>query len=335
MPQTRAQLKAAAQSSYKQGKYGEAMVSLNEAIRLSNDDDISLFDIRAAVLEKTGDLKAALKDGQRILRLDKAAPQGYLRTGKILQAMSEHETALKIYERGLKLVPKIDKYYDFLRKQQTALFRTLRPTKSVDFLTLLPYEIIELVVKYLPFYQLCRCLRVSRPWRKCLTTWPAFWRNLELTSAPAKRSVRLQAVFQYMAWSKFDIQQASIQGIDLQGNNKFLQELIVKCPKLHTLEIHGGGELRQSLLNATSRAKTLRILVLGPKVPVEPQILHRILDDAPCLEVARFESVQARTYPGISSEWSGREHMHLQELSIFWDISLDSNRNDALLVRVL
>lgn len=48
---------------------------IEQAVAVTKDDDIALFDIRAAIHEKLGDSKSALKDGQHMLRLDKTAGQ--------------------------------------------------------------------------------------------------------------------------------------------------------------------------------------------------------------------------------------------------------------------
>lgn len=121
-----------------------------------------------------------------------------------------------------------------------------------------------------------------------------------------------------MSWAKNDVRRASLRGIDLQGNNKFLRDMAVKCRELHTLELHSGGELRQSLLDATGRARNLRTLVLGSKVSVGLDIVHHILDTSACLEVARFGCVNGTPHDRIP-EWKNPEHLHLRELSIAWD----------------
>ena len=102
--------------------------------------------------------------------------------------MDEKGTALKIYERGLKFVPKTDERYEvcayhiaassqhlllrmqddpkcigtyadcqtlqLLRRQRDSLSSALRPPTAVDPISVLPYEVIEMVLDYLPFSQL-------------------------------------------------------------------------------------------------------------------------------------------------------------------------------------
>lgn len=66
---------------------------------------VNLLDSRAATHEKLGNLDAALKDGRNMIEMSKGEVQGYLRTAKVLQQLNKADLALKIYERGLRLVP--------------------------------------------------------------------------------------------------------------------------------------------------------------------------------------------------------------------------------------
>ena len=129
--------------------------------------------------------------------------------------------------------------------------------------------------------------------------------------------MRLSTVFQYVSWAKNEVRRVSLRGIDLQGHNKFLRDLAIKCRELHTLELHSGGELRQSLLDATSRAKNLRTLILSSKVSVKVDIVHHILDTSLCLEIARFGCVEA-VAQCLIPDWKNPEHLHLRELSLAW-----------------
>lgn len=113
------------------------------------------------------------------------------------------------------------------------------------------------------------------------------------------------------------MEQAVIKGLDLQGNNKFLTELAVKCKKLHTLELRSGGELRQSIRDATSRAHSLRTLKLGPKVVVRSDTVHAIMNASVGLEIASFGDV--RHAPAVDLDWNTSHERPLREFSIFWN----------------
>lgn len=122
-----------------------------------------------------------------------------------------------------------------------------------------------------------------------------------------------------MSWSKLDIHRAFLRGLDLQGNNRFLCQLAVKCRNLHTLELHSGGELRQSLMDATSRARSLRNLHLGPAVPIGTSVVQRIMNATASLEVARFDKILDDNLGAW--RWSVSEQPNLRELKVTFEPS--------------
>lgn len=140
---------------------------------------------------------------------------------------------------------------------------------------------------------------------------------MDLTTVKTSHHVRLQAVFQYMSWSKYTMRRASLKGLTVQGS-RLLKELAVRCKALHTLELYCGGSLYQSLLDAVDRASNLRNLVLGSQVVLEAAIVHRIMDLAPNLVVARFGVVVTRpnSYGWNMAEWKLPDHVNLREFSI-------------------
>lgn len=67
---------------------------------------VSILDNRAAVLAKhqPNDLMPALRDAQKIMKLQKANATGYLRAGQILQLMGKIDVARETYNYGLKQI---------------------------------------------------------------------------------------------------------------------------------------------------------------------------------------------------------------------------------------
>ncbi|KAH9952176.1 WD40 repeat-like protein [Amylocystis lapponica] len=70
----------------------------------------------------------------------------------------------------------------FLRHSPLSVLRTLHsiltPTLARDFLTLLPPELVSLVLSYLSFNDLARASRVSKSWRAIIDSDPVLWRDL-------------------------------------------------------------------------------------------------------------------------------------------------------------
>ncbi|EIW60223.1 WD40 repeat-like protein [Trametes versicolor FP-101664 SS1] len=70
----------------------------------------------------------------------------------------------------------------FLRHSPLSVLRTLHsvltPTLARDFLTLLPPELVSLILSFLPFPDLARASRVSKSWRAIIDSDPVLWRDL-------------------------------------------------------------------------------------------------------------------------------------------------------------
>ena len=74
----------------------------------------------------------------------------------------------------------------FLRHSPLPVLRTLHsvltPTLARDFLSLLPAELVSLVLSFLSFSDLARASRVSKTWRAIIDSDPVLWRELLKTT---------------------------------------------------------------------------------------------------------------------------------------------------------
>lgn len=122
-------------------------------------------------------------------------------------------------------------------------------------------------------------------------------------------------MFDYITWSKLEVRRASIKGLDLQGT-QLLRQLAVKCKNLHTLKILSGGQLRQSLLDATQRANSLRNLSVGCSVTVDASILHHIMNTAGNLENVRFDAIHWPWETKIDNSWGTGDQQNLHVFSV-------------------
>ncbi|KAL8950280.1 MAG: hypothetical protein Q9222_003684 [Ikaeria aurantiellina] len=142
------------QQEYRRKHYHHALNFFNSILAYEIRPDISVLDSRAATFEKLGDLQAALKDGRRMITDYKQSSNGYLRTGKILQLLDKDSVALGIYNYGFRNVPSSDPQYQLLRDMQDSLLHTGAPRKARDPFTLLPPELLEIIISYLDFRQI-------------------------------------------------------------------------------------------------------------------------------------------------------------------------------------
>ncbi|KAK3044755.1 hypothetical protein LTS18_000445, partial [Coniosporium uncinatum] len=131
---------------YKEKQYQKARDAFTLGIESANSPDIGLLDNRAASHEKLGELNDALRDARTMIKSNRKDVRGYLRTGKILQKMEKAESALQIYQLGLRTVPTGDTDFSLLRGATDKLSRQLSPPKSVDPFLVLPAELVEMIL---------------------------------------------------------------------------------------------------------------------------------------------------------------------------------------------
>ncbi|KYQ58410.1 Stress-induced-phosphoprotein 1 [Trachymyrmex zeteki] len=89
---------------YKDGDYPAAVKHYSEAIQ-RNPDDPKYYSNRAACYTKLTAFDLGLKDCEKVVELDPKFIKGWIRKGKILQAMQQHGKALSAYQKALELDP--------------------------------------------------------------------------------------------------------------------------------------------------------------------------------------------------------------------------------------
>ncbi|KAK9478956.1 hypothetical protein V1514DRAFT_329520 [Lipomyces japonicus] len=140
-----------------------------------------------------------------MIRIDKKNGKGYLRAGKMLLQLGQHDKAVKVYSLALKNVNPEDKLFSAIQelyttarlradKQITTLpvshqdqqsrqdqhQRSRTTTTTVtDPLQILPTELIDRVLALLSFRQMASLQLVCRHWRKVVRESPRLWAELD------------------------------------------------------------------------------------------------------------------------------------------------------------
>lgn len=99
---------------YKDGDYPAAIKHYSEAIR-RNPDDPKYYSNRAACYTKLAAFDLGLKDCEKVVELDPKFIKGWIRKGKILQAMQQQGKALTAYQKALELDPQNSEALDGYR----------------------------------------------------------------------------------------------------------------------------------------------------------------------------------------------------------------------------
>lgn len=243
---------------YQKKNYQGALVAFTEAVKISTGHLLlTALNHRAATFEKLDQLQSALKDAKEMLELKPELSKGYLRCGKVLQLKGEHELALKIYQRGLRKV-KVDTDKDRVTLQ--AMFNKLQtsqaPSKSLDPLAYLPFELAEMIAQQLTIRERVMCLTVSKSWKRVLESSHKLWTILDMTNV--RTEISHKALKAYLKRSKYTLYEANIRNGTLAAPK--LRYLTVTCKELQRLTLHGHRTIGESLISALPEAKSLRYL---------------------------------------------------------------------------
>ena len=134
--------------------YPAALKCFSQVVDGYTEVPLEVLDGRAAVHVKLGKLKAALRDGERMIKTWQTNAAGYLRTAQVLLKMGKGDRALGIYEYGLRSVSSQSPKADILTAMHEKLRKKAMPAGKVDPFARLPLELVEMIAGYLSFNQL-------------------------------------------------------------------------------------------------------------------------------------------------------------------------------------
>ncbi|KAK6338975.1 hypothetical protein TWF696_009771 [Orbilia brochopaga] len=266
-------LQTDARAAYRKGNYQLAIDKFTEALNMRPAITMALLDGRAAAYEKTGQPKLALKDAKAMMAYEKTNPKGYLRAGKVLHLMDKPDVAIDIYKLGLKHVAATDPNVNLLQgildkavAKQTAVEQAavaVAARNRFDPMQVLPLELVELILKQLPFRTVVAVQRVSRVWHSVISGNARFWTTLDFTGA--RKAVGKAALKKYISQSKYALTRAVVNRI--QGfNDTTLVDMVTMCRELEYLKLMDGF-FGSSLTHAVGLARSLRVLVLRCEIP--------------------------------------------------------------------
>lgn len=294
---------------YRKGNYEEALDTFHAAEKACGPSGASLdiLTYRAATFSKLGNHQAALQDARDMVKRDQAAPAGYLALGKTLLDLEKRERALQIYERGLRLCSKDDAKYRTLQQQVQKL---KDPSPGVNFLDKLPAEIVYHILSFLSFKALLPMQKVSRQWRRFLTTSPSLWSTIDYSAT--KRPVRLIDIDATVLNARGKLRHITLNNYGTPGT-RTLEIICKRSKELESLTLLAGGPLDQTLKQALPYTQNVRKIRLSGNVKIEYQTASDIIRHCPSLSeyglhgVLQFSRSQRTAVPDSAS---------LQELTI-------------------
>ncbi|KAG9307327.1 hypothetical protein G9A89_017155 [Geosiphon pyriformis] len=235
----------------------------------------TLYEFRCSTYEKLNKPDLAYQDAMKMLALNEKCAKGYIRAGRALKKLNQHQKAQKIYNTGKEKVYKDDPLYQILENScevKKVAVENMRVVKSEifasrnrDFLNLLPTEIVHEIVGRLPLKSLCMTASVSKAWRKFINSSPILWRNLDFNSNQRAHKITDQTIRVYAkrggrhVRSFICMDATSITDTGL----KYLAE--VRCNRIQQLEITLNNKISGSrftifIKTVGSRLTTINLL---------------------------------------------------------------------------
>ncbi|KAI8933590.1 hypothetical protein NX059_009320 [Plenodomus lindquistii] len=280
---------------YKLKQYDKAIEVLSQGIGIS--PTLGLYDHRAATYDKLNKFNAALKDAREMIRMNKEEVKGYLRTASVLEKMGKAEVALGIYKHGMKNVPVGDDNFKLLQQLHNKLTCKLSPATAVDPFTVMPVELVEMILEYLSFRHMVNCMRVSRGWRDYLSKMPKLWMHLDLSGArrPVPRSFVAAAVKR----SESRLTRFTVHRFE---HADMLTRLAKACKHLAELEIITlPYTMATTLIDIAKSSPSLQKYVIHPEIAIDT--VQQILQHKPDLQHVAFnKTVWPRREP---DQWAG------------------------------
>lgn len=195
-----------------------------------------------------------------------------------------------------------------LRSVHGDLLGQLAPATSVDPFTVLPRELVEMILEYLDFRQRIACSRVSKQWTLFIRSCPGLWSDLNLSGA--RKSVKNAFISRAINVARAKIRAASLRR--MQDTDKAMSALFRHCP-LEELRLADGGLQSQGLVELIAKAKTLTTLRLGDGTEIGPRTVHQLL---PYLQRFECMNLSATRLAGSPPGLGVQQLPSLKELTI-------------------
>ena len=147
----------------------EALLHIHEAL-------VSMLDLRAYVLLMKGKFSEAIKDAEDLISYEPVLATGYLRLGDLYQMQGKQQSAINMYDIGLRSASV--EHPDYIRIINSKELAVQKDEKRIDFLASLPTEIVDDIITLLPTQSRYVYLQVSSIWRskifECTNIWKKF-----------------------------------------------------------------------------------------------------------------------------------------------------------------
>ena len=291
------------QDLYRQKDFDAAVEYFTRALAHDSAASLDIYDNRSATYVKLGKLDLALRDGRSMIKANRPNPLGYMRTAKTLVLQGKEEAACNIYVYGLSKASKNHPQYQLLKDAYAKLVSRRSPAKATDPMGVLPTEMIDIIMRYVPFRTIVLSLRVSKLWNKQMSSRAFLWTYLDFSST--SRIIKKSTIIEYLRYAKRSTKTLIASPKNL-GSDMAISNIASKSNGLEAIDILEGPNIGQSLLNATSHLRVLRTLII--RAEITPDAVSQVLLRCSKLQRAEFHQVTLKggtASGGSRMIWSG------------------------------
>ncbi|KAJ3561093.1 hypothetical protein NPX13_g9077 [Xylaria arbuscula] len=297
---------AKASSTFKQVRLPPTLLFHDNATVVSGHLDA--LDGLAAVYEARGLSDIAIIIAEAMINLAPREPKGYLRLGRLLRLQHSFHPAFMTYKQGIMLVSKKNPSHPLLSTLRQMETKVRYSAVATDPFTVLPLELVAMILKNTDFRSLCRCLRVSKSWKTLLTTKDAIiqslWRAQHFNRCT--KPVRAGHLQKYATYAGGQVTELVIGDCHRFGVNLNTFQWIASCRSLQVLNLGSPMPIDipdySSLLNTPCRPQ-LTSLYFGFKTPFMVKFLHKIVTSSATtlqeLTILNFPSRTSTSTEGI------------------------------------
>ncbi|KAI9495642.1 hypothetical protein BDB00DRAFT_870189 [Zychaea mexicana] len=215
---------------------------------------LKILDASAHAYAMQGKPTCALVAAERIIDYSPRSAVGYIRKASIYSMYGNQRHAIAVYNDGVRMV-------ESSQEEQILCLTTAREeaTKKnesrIDFMDILPTEIVNSVIKLLPKDTTVACLELSKVWRERILECTDAWRNLSV--ADTQEDTKLVDEAQYIG---SHVEHLKLSTTSMSIRIKYLQALKEHhFKKIRSLELTVSDTLTSLTVEITNDLRDITV----------------------------------------------------------------------------
>ncbi|KAI0528153.1 hypothetical protein F5B22DRAFT_583859 [Xylaria bambusicola] len=306
----------------------KCICSAKSDVRCKSPNHLDALDGLAAVYEARRLVDKAIAIAEAMINLAPREPKGFLRLGRLLRLQRSFQPAFQTYRQGIELVSKKNPSHPLLPTLHQMRDKVKCLAVATDPLTVLPLELVVMILKNIDFRTLCRCLRVSKSWKSLLTTKDvtiqSLWRIQHFDRCT--KPVRPGLLQKYAAYSGAQVTELVIGNCHQFRVDLNILRWIATCRSLRVLNLRAPSIVASPAIDRSSIGPLcvpqLTSLYLGFYTAFQPDFVHKIIaSSAATLQELTILNLPNRLLGGVvhveDEYWPVLQNLRVLRLGIY------------------